>query len=79
MAEPTYRLIDFCARRLKEEGIAFESRDRGTHFVVTHNTLTADFYPVSGRFTVRPRKGAKLKPTNKLTGVEALIKYIGGK
>ena len=78
MAEPTYRAIDRCTKALKEAGVAFESNDRGSHLVVRHNTLVADFYPVTGKFTVRPRHGASLRPTNNLRGVEALITYLGG-
>lgn len=78
MAEPTYRKIDAAVKALKAAGVAFESHDRGARLIVRHNTLVADYYPITGKFTVRPRQGARLSPTNHLQGVEALLDYLGG-
>jgi hypothetical protein len=38
---------------LIEKGILFESKNNGVHLIVSHNGITADFWPSTGKFSLR--------------------------
>lgn len=41
------------AELLREAGLPFESKNDGAHLIVTGHSVTADFWPGTGKFTVR--------------------------
>lgn len=41
------------ARILEQSDVAFESKNAGAHLIVETSTATADFWPGTGKFTVR--------------------------
>lgn len=41
---------------LQRLGVEFESKNDGAHLIVTHNGLTIDFWPGTGKFIPRKRK-----------------------
>lgn len=73
----TYQRIDKARKALKIAGIEYESQKRGSILIIRHNTITIYFYPVSGIFYTKWKPRQKLKPTDGLRGVDALIKYLG--
>ncbi len=42
---------------LIDNGINFESKNHGVHLVVKHNDKIADFWPSTGKFTIRGEVG----------------------
>lgn len=38
---------------LESKGIRFESKNFGVHLIVTHNNKIADFWPSTGKWSVR--------------------------
>lgn len=40
---------------LQSLGVEFESKNDGAHLIVTHNGLTIDFWPGTGKFIPRKR------------------------
>lgn len=41
------------ANMLVELGVSFESKNSGAHLIVSHNGITADFWPGTGKFIPR--------------------------
>ncbi len=39
---------------LTDSGIEFETKNYGTHLIVSHNDKVADFWPSTGKWAIRP-------------------------
>lgn len=60
------------ADKLKSLGVEFDSKNDGAHLIVTHNGVTVDFWPGTGKFiprTPNPRHGRGIFNLLKLLGV----------
>lgn len=55
---------------LRAAGIAFVSKNEGAHLIVTHNDVTVDFWPGTGKWNTRPVDGKDHR------GVKPLIAYL---
>jgi len=55
---------------LKKHGVAFEVKNGGTHLIVKHGNLVADFWPGTGKYKLRSA------PTYK-RGVFQLLRDLG--
>lgn len=61
----------FSPTLLDDEGISYVVKNHGTHLIVTHNDLTVDFWPSTGKWIFR---GDVKKPSGR--GVRQLIKRL---
>lgn len=41
------------AEILRQRGVAFVSKNDGAHLIVTHGKVTADFWPGTGKYSLR--------------------------
>lgn len=57
------------AAMLDSNGISYTTGNGGIHLVVTHNGLTADFWPTTGKFKIRGQE-------KYYRGVKNLIKKL---
>lgn len=60
------------AEILRARGIQYDVRNDGAHLIVTHNGITADFWPGTGKYRIRPSGNYK-------RGVFKLVRDLGKK
>lgn len=64
------------AAMLDAAGITYELKNSGAHLIVRHDGLVVDFWPGTGKFTVRGEKDRAGRPVYQ-RGVRSLLKRLG--
>jgi hypothetical protein len=59
---------DSSSRILSESGLSFETKNLGTHLIITHGERTVDFWPSTGLWIVRKGRTGR--------GVHGLISWL---
>lgn len=63
--------MEYSTELLKSLGIEFESKNNGVHLIVSHNGLIADFWPSTGKYSLRDGRYKR--------GVKSLVSDLGVK
>ncbi len=63
--------LEFSTKLLVDNGVDFESKNGGIHLIISHNNITADFWPSTGKFQIRGKGYSR--------GVRSLFKGLGVK